>query len=398
MFAKRLDSFEESKTSGMRNRARQLIKDGKEIISFAAGELDIGPSNYVKESTERALRNKSSYLYTETLGIKELRELIAERVSRETNVPYTYEEVGVTAGAKQGLFNVALALFDSSSEVIIPTPAWGTFSAQLNIVGAKPIFYDTSLSNYQPNISEISGLITKQTRGIIINTPNNPTGVIYEKGFLSDLAELANKHNFFIIFDECYSKIVYHPFTHNNIVKIAPHIKDRTILINSFSKECAIAGWRIGYVAANKEIINAIKKLQGHTTSNPSSLGQYGILGSFEDGHELYLNDTINTLKEKRDILVSLLKDIKGIIYTVPQGAFYIYIDVKNFIGKTYKDWNIKDINSFTELLLQEGHVATVSGESFESSTGIRLSYTIPTEKIIQGVGKIKTILEEIKW
>lgn len=395
MLAKRTTLITESNTSKMRNKANELKAKGIPVVNFAAGELDLDTSVEIKISAEAAIRDKQNK-YTDTLGIKPLREWISQKVSKDTGISYDIDEVGVTGGAKQALFNAALSIFDAEDEVIIPAPYWGTFEAQIILSGAKPVIFDTTSNGYQIDIEKLKKLITKKTKGIILNTPNNPTGVIYKLEILLEIAQLALKNKFWVIFDECYEALVYVPYKHQNIVSMCPELKERTIIINSFSKTYAITGWRIGYVAAPKRVIKAIKDIQGHTTSNPSSIAQYAILAVFEKNHQEYVKNINNVLSERLNKAQEILDTIPSISYVKPQGAFYIYPNIKKIIGKKYRDTIIESAADLAEILLSDAHAAVVPGNSFFDPTGFRLSYAISKKDVVEGITNMKKIFSEI--
>jgi aspartate aminotransferase len=263
MLAERMKNLAGSQTSGMRNQAKQLRERGVNVINFAAGELDLPTSPAIKQAVREAV-DADRTQYTDTLGIRPLRERLAERVSRATDVPYSAEEVGVTAGAKQALYNAAMVLFDPGCEVIIPAPYWVTFPVQVVLAGATPVFLPTEHNQSQIDLAELARLITPRTRGLILNTPHNPTGVVCDRPTLEGIAALAIQHDFTVIFDECYEMLVYPPYAHHNLVRLVPEMKNRTVLVNSFSKTYCMTGWRAGFLSAPKQVIKAVGNLQGH--------------------------------------------------------------------------------------------------------------------------------------
>ena len=245
MLAERMKQLGGSATSGMRNRARKLRAEGVHVVNFAAGELDQDTSPSIKDAAREAIDSGRTQ-YTETLGIAALRERLAQKISSKTGTPYTVDEVGFTAGAKQALFNAAFVVFQPGDEVIIPAPYWVTFPEQIRLTGATPVFLPTEHNGFQIDVDELARIITPRTRGILLNTPHNPTGAVYSAAVLEKIARLALAHNLICIFDECYEELVYAPAAHHNIVKLVPEMKERTILVGSFSKTYCIAGWRAG--------------------------------------------------------------------------------------------------------------------------------------------------------
>lgn len=246
--AERMRGLTGSRTSGMRNLARRLQAEGVHVVNFAAGELDRDTSVPIKDAVHRAI-DAGHTQYTETLGIPALRQRLAERIGERTGTVYGSDEVGFTAGAKQALFQAALALFGPGDEVIIPAPYWVTFPEQIRLVGAEPVFLSTEEHRFQIDLDALAECITPRTRGIILNSPHNPTGAVYNADALVGTARLALEHDLICIFDECYEALVYEPFEHRNIVSLVPEMKERTVLIGSFSKTYCIAGWRAGTLA-----------------------------------------------------------------------------------------------------------------------------------------------------
>lgn len=395
MLAERNNLITEASTSAMRNKAKQMQANGIAVVNFAAGELDVDTSEMIKNAAKRAIDNKCNK-YTETLGIESLRKLIAEKVSRECESTYTYEQVGVTVGAKQALFNTALVLFEEGDEVIIPSPYWVTFPIQVKLAGAKPIFLETEKFDYQININDLKTLISPKTKAIIINSPNNPTGIVYSAETLREIAYLAIENNFWIIFDECYNNIVYQEEDNNNIVKLVKEIKDRTILINSFSKACALTGWRIGYVCGPLHVIKAIQKLQGHMTSNVCSIAQYAVLAAFDEGQKEFIDNVKSGLVKRLQVASEIISSMKNVTYIVPKGAFYIFLNMSKILGKYYREIFIENIDVLTSLLLEHANIAVVSGRAFGSENGIRISYAIDENEVKRGLKNLKTFLEEV--
>ena len=249
MLANRMKGFGGSQTSGMRNRARKLRAQGVSVVNFAAGELDQDTSPGIKAAARQAIDSGRTQ-YTDTLGISELRESLAQKMTRNTGTAYVAEEVGFTAGAKQALFSAAFVLFQPGDEVIIPSPYWVTLPEQVRLAGATPIALPTVKTGFQIDVEALAQAITPRTRGIILNTPHNPTGVVYPAQVLEKIARLVLDRDLVCIFDECYDELVYSPARHHNIVKLVPEMKSRTILIGSLSKSYCMAGWRAGYFAA----------------------------------------------------------------------------------------------------------------------------------------------------
>jgi aspartate aminotransferase len=396
MLAERMTNLAGSQTSGMRNKAKQLREQGINVINFAAGELDLPTSPAIKQAVHQAV-DADRTQYTDTLGIRPLRERLAERVSRATGVPYSAEEVGVTAGAKQALYNAAMVLFDPGCEVIIPAPYWVTFPVQVTLAGAIPVFLPTEPNHFQIDLAELAGRITSRTRGIILNTPHNPTGAVYDRSTLERIAALAIKHDFTVIFDECYEQLVYPPHQHHNIVKLVPEMKNRTVLINSFSKTYCMTGWRAGFMCAPKQVVKAASNLQGHVTSNPSNLAQYGALAALDAVNEPFLKNVQEVLRARRECALKLVQQIPHVGCTIPNGAFYLFPDVSLLLGRSHKGRPIADVDALAELLLEEAHVAVVAGSAFGSSRHVRISYAVSTQDVQEGLVRFRQFVEGLE-
>lgn len=397
MLSSKFSIINESNTSKMRNKANELKRQGIPVINFAAGELDFDTSSEIKESAKQAI-DKGYNKYTETLGINKLRELVAQKVSSETGLSYSYKNIGITAGAKQALYNTVMAVFDNDDEVIIPTPCWETFPTQVKLSGAKPIFLDTKQSQYQIDIDKLKNLITNKTKGIILNTPNNPTGVIYNQDILYEIAQLAYDNNLWIIFDECYSELTYSPNEHINILKIFDKIRDKTILINSFSKSCSITGWRLGYFAANEIVVDGVKNFQGHTTSNPNSISQYALISYLENNNHQFRKQVQQTLLRRRNIALEIIDTFKYVTYISPQGAFYLFLDFSEIFGATYDKFKINNISDLAEVFLDQLHIAVTPGTAFLDPSCVRISIAISEDEIKLGLSKIKVFLDKLSF
>ncbi|MEI7911336.1 MAG: pyridoxal phosphate-dependent aminotransferase [Verrucomicrobiota bacterium] len=385
MLTERLQRLAGSQTSGMRNRARKLRAEGVHVVNFAAGELDQDTSPSIKQAVRKALDDGRTQ-YTDTLGIGPLRESLARRITRNTGTPYAVDEVGFTAGAKQALFSAALAVFEEGDEVIIPAPYWVTFPEQIRLAGATPVFLPTAHNGFQIDPDDLTACITPRTKGIILNTPHNPTGVVYPAAVLEKIAALVLQHNWVCIFDECYDELVYAPAAHCNIVRLVPAMKARTILIGSLSKSYCMAGWRAGYFAAPAPVVKAIANLQSHVASNPSNLVQYAALAAFDAGNDAFIAGNLAQLGEQRRIALQLVSHLTGLPCVVPEGAFYLFPDVSSLFDKTFRGQRVGDVDRLAELLLEHAHIAVVPGSAFGADQHVRISYAIPAEEIVIGI------------
>lgn len=396
MLAQRTKLITPPSTSKMRVIANELKESGVHVINFAAGELDVDTSELIKNAAKEAINNKCN-TYTPALGLKQLRESIAAHVSMKCNTTYTASEVGVTAGAKQALFNTAMVLLNEGDEVIIPQPYWVTFPTQVEIAGAKPVFIDTKKTGYRLQFEAVKNAITSATKAIILNTPNNPTGVVYDSNVIRKIAEIALEKNIWIIFDECYSELIRQPHTHVNIVEVFPPAKKRTILINSFSKSHALTGWRIGYVCGPSEVIKAMENLQGHTTSNPCSISQYAVNAALHNDHSEFQGNINQVLSERLHRALTIVDTMNNVSYAPPEGAFYLFLNIEQKLNKYYGKHFIADVGALCELILSEARVAVVPGDAFGDPSGIRISYAIGTDDVVEGMQRLAGFFNSIK-
>jgi aspartate aminotransferase len=327
-------------TTRMRELANDLKRSGVDVINFAGGELDGDASEVMKVAARRAI-DEGHNQSPPALGMKELRQRIAEQVSQRCGTQYVAEEIAVTAGAKQALYNSAMVLFNPEDEIIIPQPYWGTFPAQIELAGAKPVFVDTRKTGYKLAVEDLERAITPATKAPIINSPNNPTGVIYDREALLEVARIAAARQFWIIFDKCYSDLVRAGATPCNVVQLLKGIKEQTILVNSFSKSHAVTGWRIGYACGPKHVMGAMENVQGHTTSNPCTLSQPAAAGALQRDDGVFIRNLNAVLDERLRIALGIVNGMAEIKCAPAQGAFYLFGSVEQKFGKSYRGQSI---------------------------------------------------------
>jgi len=373
----------------MRNRARKLRAAGVHVVNFAAGELDQDTSPGIKEAAQQAI-DAGRTRYTDTLGVRELRERLAQKFTQKTGVAYAPEETGFTAGAKQALFSATFVAFQPGDEVIIPAPYWVTFPEQVRLAGATPVFLPTARNGFQIDVDELARGITPRTRGIILNTPHNPTGVVYSAEVLEKIARVVLRHELTCIFDECYDELVYAPSVHFNLVKLVPEMKARTILIGSLSKSYCLAGWRAGFFAAPQPIVKAVANLQSHVASNPCNLVQYAALAAFEPVNDAFVAGNLEQLSNQRATALQWVGKIPELSCVVPAGAFYLFPDVSGLLNKSFQGQRVQTVDRLGELLLEHAHIAIVPGSAFGSDRHVRISYAIPAEEIVVGLTRLE--------
>ncbi|WP_031256566.1 pyridoxal phosphate-dependent aminotransferase [Mesorhizobium sp. L48C026A00] len=392
MLASRTNLFKSSGTAAARAAAKAAADAGMEIVDLTAGEIwsDLAPT--IRDGAIEAIQQGLNR-YTDTIGLMELREALARKISLETSQVWQADEIAVTIGAKQALFNTAMVLVNPGDEVIVPVPYWTTFPAQLLIAGGIPVFVDTRDSAYVPRPSDIERVITPRTRAIVVNTPNNPTGSVYDRETLQALAELAIAKDLWLIFDECYGAFAHDPHIHHPIVSLVPEVRPRTIIINSFSKTLALTGWRIGYLAAPKELVSAVKALQSHTTSNPNVIAQHAVLSHLERNDGTYEAQLRSQLTAARRRGLDILSSLASVPAPAAQGGFYFYLDLSNQVAGDNPVHNAMIADRFAHRLLAEHGVAAVSGSAFGDPFGVRLSYGVPPDQLAVGLDRLVQML-----
>lgn len=394
--AQRVDRIQPSSTLAVTARALELKAAGKSVISLSVGEPDFNTPQNIQEAAVKAM-HEGRTRYTAVPGIHALREAITNKLKRENQVEYKPEEIIVCNGGKHALFNVMLALFEAGDEVIIPVPHWVSYPDQVKIAGAEPVYVmATEKTGFKITPESLTKKITPRTKGIIINSPNNPTGAAYTKDELLALANVCVENNFFIISDEIYEHLVYDGFKHVSIASLSPKIKERTITINGVAKAYAMTGWRMGYAAGPVDIIKAMVKLQGQATSNINTITQYACVEAL-NGPQETVRAMAKAFDERRKEIVALLNTIPGISCTKPTGAFYVFPNVSHFFGKKTPAGNtINTSDDLSLYLLDEALVATVAGSGFGANDYLRISYAASIESIREALQRIKKVLGEL--
>lgn len=391
----RINNLSESATLKMTKLGRELAAKGVNVISLSVGEPDFNTPDHVKEAAKKAL-DENYTRYSPVPGYPDLRQAIVNKLKTENNLDYDISQIVVSTGAKQSLSNVILTLINPGDEVIIPTPYWVSYSEMVTLAEGKSVFINTSIeSDFKITAEQLEAAITPKSKLFMFSSPNNPTGTVYSKDELAALAKVFEKHpNIYILSDEIYEHINFVD-KHESIAQF-PSIKDRVIIVNGFSKAFAMTGWRLGYIAANKEIAAANDKLQGQTTSGTCSIAQRAGIVAYEQGL-----DTVNEMKKaferRRQLVYDLLKDIPGVKTNLPEGAFYFFPEISSFFSKKDPDGNvIKNSSDLALYLLNVGHVATVGGDSFGNDNYIRLSYAASDESLVEALRRIKEALGKL--
>lgn len=393
--SKRVSSISPSLTLAISAKAKQMKADGIDVVGFGAGEPDFDTPDHIKEAAKKAM-DEGFTKYTPVSGIKELKEAICKKFKNDNKLDYLPEEIIISCGAKHSIFNAILALCNEGDEVILSLPYWVSYPEMIKVAGAKAVLVNTTQeSNFKIIPQHLQQAITPKTKLLILNSPSNPTGMVYTKEELLALSKILVERGILCISDEIYEKIIYDGQEHISIASLGQDIKRLTIVVNGVSKSYSMTGWRIGYAAGPKDIIKAMSNLQSHSTSNPTSISQKAALAALE-GPQEPLYDMVAEFAKRRDYIVERLNSIKGISCLKPQGAFYVFPNVSQILGRTFKGEAIKDSVFLAKVLLDEANVAVVPGSAFGADSNLRLSYATSMESITKGLYRIKELVDKI--
>jgi aspartate aminotransferase len=387
--ATRLSSVQPSATLAIAQRAAELRRQGIDIVSFSLGEPDFHTPTHVRDAAKRAIDEGASH-YTAVRGMPKLREAIcADSKRRRGGVEHTPDEVVVSVGAKHALFNVALALYDEGDEVIIPAPYWVSYPEQARMLGATPILVETREEDgFVLSPEALERAITPRTKALILCTPSNPTGAAYSPAQLGAIAAVARKHDFWLITDEIYSRLVYGGFEQRSFLEVAPELRDRMIIVDGVSKTYAMTGWRIGWILAPKAVCEAVDLVQGQSTTNPTTVAQFAALAALEGPSEPFA-EMHRIFDERRRVMVGGLSALPGLRCRMPDGAFYAFPSVLGLYGKRSRGRVLADDVDVARWMLEEARVAVVPGTPFGAPGYVRLSYATSTELIREGVRRL---------
>ena len=395
MLSARALAIAPSATLEITNKVLRLRRSGVDIISMNAGEPDFGtPENICRAAVEAISLQRTKY--TSVSGIPELRDAICEKLEQDDHVSYTPEEISVGTGAKQPLCNAVLALCGEGDEVLLPTPCWVSYVEMVKLAGATPVLVpNREEDGFALNVDAIAVAITPRTKAILINTPNNPTGAVYTRRALEQLAELACRHDFSIISDEVYEKLVYDSAEHICPAYLSEDARRRTVVINGFSKAYAMTGWRVGYAAGDREVIRAINAIQGHATSNTCSVAQYAALEALR-GPQDRVEAMRREFDRRRLYLLERLGRMPGVSCAGVRGAFYLLPNIASFYGRQWQGKTLKDSFDVADFLLDEAHIAVVPGGAFEAPSHLRIAYSNSMEQLQEGMDRMEAALARL--
>lgn len=369
-------------------RAKEMKAAGLDVIGFGAGEPDFPTPEHICDAAREAIE-KGMTRYTPAAGTKELRKAICEKLRRDNDMTYIYGDILVSSGAKHVIYNVLQGIIDPGDEVLIPTPCWVSYPEMVRMAGGVPVFIPTDEStDFIPTKRDIASRVTRRTKAIIITSPSNPNGCVWPREMLQFVADLAVSHPFYVVSDEIYEKLIYDGREHLSIAQLGEQIKAQTFLVNGMSKAYAMTGWRIGYVAGPRHEIAAMASFQSQATSNANSIAQYAAMKALQ-GDQSCVTEMVQEFQKRRDVMVERINAIPHVSCRKPAGAFYIMMNIKEVLGKSYDGRIIESSLDFAELLLAEKQVAVVPGVAFEAEGYCRLSYAVSMEQIERGLDRI---------
>ena len=394
----RINLLAESETLAMTRRSRELRAQGFDVINLSIGEPDFDTPEHVKEAAKEAIDQNYSH-YTPVPGYPELRKAIADKLKRDNGLNYTAEQIVVSTGAKQSLANAILCLVNPGEEVLIPAPYWVSYKEIIKLAGAKGVFIDSNIqSDFKVTAAQIEAAITPNTKLFIFSSPCNPSGTVYTHDELEAFAEVFARHpHVFVISDEIYENINF-TGKHNSIASF-DSIHKRVIVINGLSKGFAMTGWRLGYMAAAKEIAQACDKLQGQITSGTCSITQRAAIVAMntDPAESDDIKQMVDAFKYRRDLAISLLREVPGVKLNVPDGAFYLFPEVTYYFGKSFGDRIILSGSDLCDYLLDTAFVAIVPGAAFGSPDCIRISYATSEDTLREAIRRISEALSKLK-
>jgi aspartate/methionine/tyrosine aminotransferase len=391
----RIAAIAESATLAVDGKAKALKAAGRPVIGFGAGEPDFPTPSYIVDAAAAATKVVANHRYTPTPGLPELRQAIVDKTKRDSNYDITVDQVLVTNGGKQAVYQAFATILDPGDEVILPAPFWTTYPEAIKLAGGKAVeVFADETQNYLVNVAQLEEVRTGKTKALLFCSPSNPTGSVYTAEQVKEIGQWALKNNIWIIADEIYEHLLYDGATAPSMPVVVPELADTTIILNGVAKTYAMTGWRVGWMIGPKDVIKAATNLQSHLTSNVANVSQRAAIaaltGNLDAVHEMGV-----AFDRRRKLIVGLLNDIPGFECPTPQGAFYVYPSVKGVLGKSIRGKVANTSAELATIILDEVEVAAVPGEAFGPSGYLRFSYATSDEDIVEGIGRIKKLLTE---
>ena len=393
--SRKAQAIEPSLTLAITAKAKEMKEKGIDVISFSAGEPDFNTPKNIINAAIKAMEDGNTK-YTSVNGILQLREAICKKFKDDNGLEYNPSQIVVSTGAKQSLANTFLAILNPGDEVIVSMPYWVSYPELIKLADGKPVFVEgDEKSNYKFTKENLEKAVTAKTKAIVLNTPNNPTGTIYNKEELEVIADFAKKYDIIIISDEMYEKLIYDNENHISIASLSKDAYERTIVINGLSKSYAMTGWRIGYCAASKKIAKLMTSIQSHVTSNVCSITQYAALEAL-NGPQDEITKMINEFEKRRNYMINRIESIDNLSIVKPKGAFYIMINIENCLGKEINGKILNDSMEFCASLLENEKLAVIPGKAFGLNNYIRVSYATSMEAIKEGLNRIESFIKKL--
>ncbi len=394
-YSELVSSIEESRTMAISSLVKKLKAEGKNVLSFSAGEPDFPTPEFIKDAAIKAIKDNFTR-YTPNEGYPALINAVINKFEKDNSLEFKANNILVSDGAKHSLYNLLMAICNPGDEVIFQSPYWVSYPEMVKLAQAVPVVIDAGVEQeYKITPEQLKNAITGKTKALIFNTPSNPTGAVYSKNEIKALADVLKDKNIYVISDEIYEKILFDGEEHFSIGSI-DFLKERTLTVNGVSKAFAMTGWRIGYAGGDANIIKLARNLQSHSTSNAASISQAAAVAALTiESNEV--SDMVEKFKQRRNFIHEELNKVDGIKCPLPKGAFYVFFDVSAYYGKKLNGYDVKDSNTFCNYLLHDQHVGLVPGIAFGNDNCVRMSYACSFDELTDGLSRIKTALAKLK-
>jgi aspartate aminotransferase len=390
--SKRIAAIAESATLKVDAKAKALQAEGRPVISYAAGEPDFPTPAHIVEAAAKAVLDPKNHRYTPAVGLPDLREAIAQKTLRDSGTEVTASQVVVTNGGKQAVYQAFAVLLDAGDEVLLPTPYWTTYPEAIALAGGKTVeVFAGSDQGYKVTVEQLEKAKTSRSKVLLMSSPSNPTGAVYSRQEVEDIGKWAHSNDLWVITDEIYQNLVYDGLKAYSITEVVPELVDKTIMVNGVAKSYSMTGWRIGWMAGPADAMKAAANLQSHLTSNVNNIAQKAALAALT-GPQEEVQNMLQAFDRRRKLAVSELGKIDNWLAPMPQGAFYVYSDVRGLLGKSWAGKQINTSLELCDLILEKAEVALVPGEAFGPSGYVRMSYALGDEPIVEGIKRLQEL------
>jgi aspartate aminotransferase len=390
--SKRIAAIAESATLKVDAKAKALQAEGRAVISYAAGEPDFPTPAHIVEAASKAVLDPKNHRYTPAVGLPDLREAIAQKTLRDSGTEVTASQVVVTNGGKQAVYQAFAVLLDAGDEVLLPTPYWTTYPEAIALAGGKTVeVFAGSDQDYKVTVEQLDKAKTSRTKVLLMCSPSNPTGAVYSRDEIAAIGNWAHQNDMWVITDEIYQNLVYDGVKAYSITEIVPELIDKTIMVNGVAKSYAMTGWRLGWMTGPADAMKAAANLQSHLTSNVNNIAQKAALAALT-GPQDEVQNMLKAFDRRRKLAVSELGKIENWLAPMPQGAFYVYSDVRGLLGKSWAGKQINTSLELCDLILEKAEVALVPGEAFGPSGYVRMSYALGDEPIVEGIQRLQKL------